>query len=236
MSHFIYHILYRPGFKMGKPDDLSRGSEEEKSGMDAYFFDEGQLVKLENHDVGEEKDAEDVKLVGIDVATWEKKNRLCVVTQENRLEVPQQHHVSQVAGHWGIYRTQEQVSGNFIWDQWTEDVAIYVAGCVKCQKSKAGRYSKSTKLVPILTRERPLEEIAMDFDRELPESEGFHPILVVTDRFTKVQHYILAKTIWTAEDLANSYINNIWKLYGLPRDRPLDHGMQFTLRLLKELN
>ena len=59
---------------MGKPDALSRRSGEEKSGMDWHFFDEGQLLDLENDDVGEEEDAEDVKLVGIDVATSEKKN------------------------------------------------------------------------------------------------------------------------------------------------------------------
>ena len=66
-------------------------------------------------------------------------------------------------------------------------------------------------------RERPCKEIAMDFVRELPESEGFNTILVVTDRFTKVQHYIPAKTMWTTEDFADSYINDIWKLCGLPR-------------------
>ena len=44
------------------------------------------------------------------------------------------------------------------------------------------------------TGERLFEEIAMDFDGELLESEGFNAILVVTDRFTKVQNYIPAKT------------------------------------------
>ena len=76
MSEFIYHIHFRPGFKMGKPDGLSRHSGEEKSGMDTYFFDKGQLLNFENDDVGEEEDAEDVELEGIDVATWEKKNGL----------------------------------------------------------------------------------------------------------------------------------------------------------------
>ena len=60
MSEVIYHIHYRPGFKMGKPDGLSRHSGEEKSGMDADFFDEGQLLDLGNVDGGEEGDAEDV--------------------------------------------------------------------------------------------------------------------------------------------------------------------------------
>ena len=73
-------------------------------------------------------------------------------------------------------------------------MARYVAGCVKCQKSKADRHSRQTKLVPMATGEHPFEEIAMDFVGELPESEGFNAILVVTDRFTKVQHYIPAET------------------------------------------
>ena len=72
-------------------------------------------------------------------------------------------------------------------------MARYVAGCVKCQKSKVDRYSRQTKLLPMPTGERPFEEIVVDFVGELPESEGFNTILVVTDRFTKVQHYIPAK-------------------------------------------
>jgi len=59
------------------------------------------------------------------------------------------------------------------------------------------------------TGEHPLEEIAMDFVGELPESEGFNAILVITDRFNKVQHYILVKTTWTTEDVANVYITEI---------------------------
>ena len=94
MSEFIYHIHYRPGFKMGKPDGLSRRSGEEKCGMDAHCFDEGQLLGLENDDAGEEEDAEDVELEGIDLATWEEKNGLLVVPQEYRLEVLQQQHDS----------------------------------------------------------------------------------------------------------------------------------------------
>ena len=58
---------------MGKPDGLSRRWGEEKSGMDAHFFDEGQLLDLENDDGGEEEDVEDVELEGIDVATLERR-------------------------------------------------------------------------------------------------------------------------------------------------------------------
>jgi len=57
----------------------------------------------------------------------------------------------------------------------------------------------------------------MDFVGKVPELEGFNAILVVTDRLTKVQHYLPAKTTWTAANVAATYINEIWRLYGLPR-------------------
>ena len=44
--------------------------------MDTDFVDEVQLRDLENDDVGEEEDAEDMELEGIDVVTLEKKNAL----------------------------------------------------------------------------------------------------------------------------------------------------------------
>jgi len=72
-----------------------------------------------------------------------------------------------VAGHWRRHRTQDLISQNFIWNKWQEDVARYIAGCAKYQKSKADRYSRQTKLVPMPTGEHLLEEIAIDFVEEL---------------------------------------------------------------------
>ena len=46
MSEFRNIIHYRPGTKMGKPDGLSKRSGQEKSGMDAESFEEGQLLDL----------------------------------------------------------------------------------------------------------------------------------------------------------------------------------------------
>ena len=72
---------------MGKPVGQSRRSGEDKSRINNYFFDEGQLQDLENDDIGEDEDAEDVDLEAIDVAIWEKKNRLLVVLQKHILKV-----------------------------------------------------------------------------------------------------------------------------------------------------
>ena len=82
-------------------------------------------------------------------------------------------------------------------------------------------------------RKHSIEAIAIDFVRELPESEAFYAIPVVTDWFTTVEHYMLAKTTWTAEDVANSYINDVWTLYGLAKHIALDYSAQFHSKFLK---
>ena len=84
---------------MGKPDSLSRHSTEEKYRMNIYFWNAGLLLDLKNIYAGAEKDAEHIELEGIDLARWERKNRLLGVPQEQRVEVMWQHHDSQVAQH-----------------------------------------------------------------------------------------------------------------------------------------
>ena len=54
-----------------------------------------------------------------------------------------------------------------------------MAGCVNYQKSIADRNSRQIKLVPMPTGKYPFKEIAMDFVKELPESEGINTILVL---------------------------------------------------------
>ena len=110
---------------------------------------------------------------------------------------------------------QELGARNFWWHGYPEEVATYVAGCDECHRAKADRHSKAKALLPMPLGIRPWEEIAVDFVGELPESDGFNAILVITDRFTKMQQYIPAKTTWTSDFFANVYITDIWRHYGL---------------------
>ena len=85
-------------------------------------------------------------------------------------------------------------------------------------------------MVPMPTGDQPFEEIGMDFIAELPESEGFYAILVVTDRFTKVQQYLPANTTCTAADVANACMNEIRRLDGLPLHITSHCGPQFAFK------
>ena len=236
LSEFNYMIHYRPGSKMGKVDAITRRSGDAKSGIEEIFFKDGQLLSLDGESVEEPNDIPDPQLESIDMSLWEMKDELRIVPPEYRLEVLRQCHDSKVAGHWGKHRTQELVSRNFIWDNWKEDVASYVAGCIRCQKAKSDRHSRQTKLIPMPTGVLPWQEIAMDFIGELPESEGYNAILVITDRFTKMQIYIPAKTTWTAEDVADAYILYVFRHYGVPKYITSDRGPQFASAFWNQLN
>ena len=91
-------------------------------------------------------------------------------------------------------------------------------------------------MVPMPTGEPPFEEIEIEFIGELPQSEGFDAILVITDWFTKAQQYVPAKTKWTAANVDNVYINKICRLYGLLRHIISHCGPQFAPKFLKEVN
>ena len=76
----------------------------------------------------------------------------------------------------------------------------------------------------------------MDFIGELPKSDGYNAILVIIDRFTKIQYYIPAKTSWTNEDVVNTYPYDIWRLHRLPKHITSDRGLQFTSAFCRALN
>ena len=76
----------------------------------------------------------------------------------------------------------------------------------------------------------------MDFVGELPESNSYNAILVITDRFTKMQHYIPTKTSQTSEDMANSYLYDIQRLYQLPKHITSDRECEFTSAFSRALN
>ena len=81
----------------------------------------------------------------------------------------------------------------------------------------------------------PWEDISYDLIVKLPPSSGFDSILVVVDRFSKMAHFIPCRESMTAEELAELFLLNVWKLHGTPKRTISDRGTTFNSKFLRAL-
>jgi len=75
----------------------------------------------------------------------------------------------------------------------------------------------------------------MDFIDGLPKSHGKGVILVVVDRFSKYAHFVALSHPYTAEIVAQNYLDNIYTLHGLPRSIVSDRAIIFLNSFWKSL-
>ena len=75
----------------------------------------------------------------------------------------------------------------------------------------------------------------MDFIERLPKSQGCDTILVVIDRFTKFGHFTMPTHPFTARTVAQAFLDNIYKMHGLPESIITDRDNIFTSGFWREL-
>lgn len=79
------------------------------------------------------------------------------------------------------------------------------------------------------------QDITMDFITHLPLSTGKTVIWVIVDRLSKTAHFIALPTNFGAATLATLFLQNIYKLHGLPKSIVSDHDSIFLSSFWKEL-
>jgi hypothetical protein len=75
----------------------------------------------------------------------------------------------------------------------------------------------------------------MDFITNLPLANRKDSIFVVFDRLTKMAHFIPNTKITTGEETAKLFLDNIYRIHGLPNDIDSDRKTQFTSNFWKGL-
>ena len=76
----------------------------------------------------------------------------------------------------------------------------------------------------------------MDFIVGLPNTLQKHDsIWVIVDRLTKTAHFILVNTTYSAKRYAEIYLDQIIRLYGVPKMIISDRGAQFIARFWEQL-
>lgn len=149
-----------------------------------------------------------------------------------REEILASNHDDPYAGHFGFARTLELVRRKYYWPGMRQEVKEYVRTCPVCQRTKTKRHRPYGELAPFKPPSRPWQEITMDFIVALPPSrfrgKVYDAILVVVDRFTKMARYIPVNDTIDAPELAEVFMNTIFKDYGTPEGITSDRGPQFT--------
>ena len=79
-------------------------------------------------------------------------------------------------------------------------------------------------LQPLPIPEDVWVDILMDFTEGLPKLEAQEVIWVVVDRLSKYAHFIALSHPYSAEDVAQAYLDNIFKLHGLPSSMISDNS------------
>lgn len=100
-----------------------------------------------------------------------------------------------------------------------------------CLQAKPDRSRYPGLLQPLPIPDGAWQVISMDFIEGLPKSGRFDTILVVVDKFSKYSHFIPLSHSFSAIDVAQAFMCNVYKLHGLPQVIISDRDKIFTSHL-----
>jgi len=156
-----------------------------------------------------------------------RKGKLLVGSDADlRKKILQWVHTSPQGGHSGRF-TLKRLKQLFNWKGMTKSVKSYIRHCTICEACKCDNHAYPGLLQPLLIPEEVWMDISMDFIEGLPKSNGKEVILVVVDRLSKYAHFMGLSHPYTAEIVAQAYLDNIYKLHGLPRSIVSDRDTIF---------
>jgi hypothetical protein len=265
LANYNFRIHYRPGKQSGKPDALSRRPDhldlapEPQIMLPKEIFAsiatepeeelQARIEKLLNQDESLEEILEFLQN-GSNAPAYIRKGfkdyqmEAGLLFYQGKIVVPDNEdlkrdlisafHDSPIAGHPGQQQTLELVSRRYYWPGMRAKIFHYVETCETCQRIKRPK----PNLIPVQPLEvptQPWQHISYDMIVGLPLDGGKDAILVIVDSFSKYGIMVPCSSKVTAKDIADLFLNNVWKRHGFPEKTISDRGPVFNNRYLKAL-
>ena len=114
-------------------------------------------------------------------------------------------------------------------------IGQYMRTCDICPQTKIQWPCPTGELHPLPTPESCWDVISVNFISELLDMHGHNAIMNVVDSVGKQAHFIPTNTTITALGAASLFLQNVWKLHGLPRSIVSDRAPQFVAEFTQEL-
>nr|GEX30991.1 retrotransposable element Tf2 [Tanacetum cinerariifolium] len=168
---------------------------------------------------------------------WDKRKGKVVVRNdlELRKELAQHFHDEAIGGHSGAHVTMKKLRSLLYWKGLKKMVKQMIRDCNACQRHKPDLSAYPGLIQPLPIPERIWKEISMDFIEKLPTSHGKSVILVVVDRLSKYAHFIPLTHPFTASQVAQVFLDQVYKLHGLPESIVSDRDKVFLSNFWKAL-
>eukprot|EP00253_Pinus_taeda_P008909 PITA_08909 len=124
----------------------------------------------------------------------------------------------------------------YYWLDLKKEVEGYLARCLECQQIKAEHQHPAGLFQPLPIPECKWETISRDFITGLPQSKKNNDsIMVVVDKLSKAAHFIPVQYTFRVVQITHVFMQNIFKLHGLPKTIISDQDVNFTLVFWKTL-
>lgn len=147
-----------------------------------------------------------------------------------------QLHDSPLRGHSGFHKTLQRVHADLLWHGLRKFVWEYVCECDICQRMKGKNTCPAGLLQPLPGSWNIWTDISKDFIDALPRSLGHEAVMVVADRLSKYAPFIPLAHPYTATYVAHVFLDQIFKLHGMPLSIISDRDPVFTSTFWRELS
>ena len=150
-------------------------------------------------------------------------------------EIIRRYHDDEFAGHFEYKQTVELTWYSYNWSGSSKDIKVYCRHCILCQKGKARRHKLYELLKLLSTPTRAWGSVTMNFITDLSSSKGYNgavydTVLVTVNRLTKMTHYTVMRKDIDASTLAELFLYEHVRLYGILNNLIMDWGTVFTLK------